>query len=148
VQLTRFTDLGLRILMRLAVSDGDGSASTTESVAAQMAVKYSHAAKVVTRLQTLGVIETRRGRRGGLSITEQGRTVSIGHLVRELEGESETVECEGTNPCPLREACRLRGLLRAAQEAFFRELDPFTIADLTQAPTAGVLLSLSNRPAD
>lgn len=146
MQLTRFTDLGLRILMRLAVPE-DGSGATTQVVADQMAVKYTHAAKVVARLQTLGVVDTRRGRHGGLSITEHGRSVSIGRLVRELEGSSEVIECEGANPCPLRNACRLRGVLRDAQEAFFSELDPYTVSDLTQAPTAGVLLSLSDRRA-
>lgn len=146
MQLTRFTDLGLRILMRLAVSGGEHAVATTESVADQMAVSYAHAAKVVSRLQALGVVETRRGRHGGLSITEHGRSVSIGRLARELEGTSEVIECEGTNPCPLRNACRLRAVLRDAQEAFFAELDPFTVTDLTQAPTATVLLSLSDRP--
>ena len=147
MQLSRFTDLGLRILMRLAVSAADGAAPTTQSVADQMAVKYTHAAKVVARLQSLGVVETRRGRHGGLSISEHGRTMSIGRLVRELEGTSEVIECEGTNPCPLRHACRLRAVLRDAQEAFFRELDPFTVTDLTGPPTARVLLSLADRPA-
>ncbi|MEV0284849.1 MULTISPECIES: Rrf2 family transcriptional regulator [unclassified Kribbella] len=147
MQLTRFTDLGLRILMRLAVPAADGSAPTTQWVADQMAVKYTHAAKVVARLQTLGVVETRRGRLGGLRITEHGRTRSIGRLVRELEGTAEVIECEGANPCPLRSACRLRKVLRDAQEAFFRELDPFTVTDLTWSPTADVLHSLPVRTA-
>lgn len=145
MQLTRFTDLGLRIVMRLAVPAVDGSALTTRSVADQMAVKYTHAAKVVARLQTLGVVETRRGRLGGLRLTEHGRTLSIGRLARELEGTSEVIECEGPNPCPLRSACRLRKVLRDAQDAFFRELDPFTVTDLTGSQTADVLLSLSVR---
>src|SRR5262245_60281349 len=132
--------------MRLAVPNPDGSPLTTRSVADQMAVKYTHAAKVVGRLQGLGVVETRRGRRGGLSITEHGRTMSVGRLVRELEGTSEVIECEGANPCPLRSACRLRKVLRDAQEAFFRELDPFTMTDLTGSRTGDVLLSLSGRP--
>ena len=60
----------------------------------------------------------------------------------------EVIECEGANPCPLRNACRLRGLLREAQESFFAVLDPWTIDDLAQAPTASVLLSLGVRPPD
>ena len=147
MHLTRFTDLGLRILMRLAVPAADGSAPTTQWVADQMAVKYTHAAKVVARLRNLGVVETRRGRQGGLSITEHGRTLSVGRLVRELEGTSEVIECEGANPCPLRTACRLRKVLRDAQEAFFRELDPFTMTDLTGSRTGDVLLAMSGRPA-
>ena len=59
----------------------------------------------------------------------------------------EVIECEGTNPCPLADACRLRSLLRDAQEAFFASLDAWTIGDMTQPPTARVLLTLTERPA-
>ena len=150
MQLTRFTDLSLRILMRLAVAPDDPTAgsATTQSISAQLNVSHAHAAKVVARLQSLGLVETRRGRTGGLRITEAGRDYSAGRLVRQLEGPDEVIECEGANPCPLRHACRLRGLLREAQEAFFVVLDPWTIAPLSKAPTAGVLLSLSVRPPD
>lgn len=146
MQLTKFTDLGLRILMRVAVPSADGTTLTTQSVAAQLAVSPTHAAKVVTRLQTLGVVETRRGRRGGLAITDEGRRASVGRLARQLEGDDEVIECEGDNPCPLRNACRLRSLLAEAREAFFATLDPYTVEDLTHAPTASVLLTLTARP--
>lgn len=146
MQLTKFTDLGLRVLMRLAVPDTGSTALTTHEVARQVEVSYAHTTKVVTRLQELGVVETRRGRGGGLTITTRGREVSIGWLARKLEGSDEVIDCDGTTPCPLRDACRLRSLLRDAQEAFFTVLDPYTVADLTHPPTAGVLLTLSARP--
>ncbi|TWG92633.1 BadM/Rrf2 family transcriptional regulator [Nocardioides sp. J9] len=145
MELTKFTDLGLRVMMRLAVLEEDAP-MTTQVVAQQLNVSYAHAAKVVARLQSLGVVETRRGRAGGLRITAAGRTMSVGRLIRELEGVDEVIECEGDHPCPLRQACRLRGLLRQAQEAFFATLDPWTLEDLTASPTGPVLLSLSARP--
>src|SRR5690606_15818013 len=121
--------------MRLAVVDESSpTQETTQSVSDQLSVSYAHAAKVVARLQGLGLVETRRGRAGGLRITEAGRHHSAGRLVRHLEGPDEVIECEGANPCPLRHACRLRGLLREAQEAFFQVLDPWSINDLSQAP--------------
>ncbi|CAM3189348.1 Rrf2 family transcriptional regulator [Nocardioides dubius] len=144
MELTKFTDLGLRVMMRLTVLE-EGESLTTQAVAEQVAVSYAHATKVVARLQALGVVETRRGRAGGLWITEQGRAMSIGALVRALEGADEVITCEGDNPCPLRHSCRLRGVLRQAQEAFFATLDPFTIGDLTAPPTGPVLLTLGTR---
>lgn len=142
VRLTKGTDVALRIAMRLAVL-GEESAPTTREVADAVAVPPSHAAKVVTRLQHLGVVETRRGRGGGLVLTATGRTSSVGRLVRELEGEGDVVGCEKDPPCPLREACRLRKALREAQEAFYASLDPLTLGDLVAAPTGPVLLGLS-----
>ncbi|WP_320781784.1 nitric oxide-sensing transcriptional repressor NsrR [Streptomyces sp. CRN 30] len=146
MRLTKFTDLALRSVMRLAVvRDGDDPLTTRE-VADTMDVPYTHVAKAVTRLQHLGVVEARRGRGGGLALTELGRRSSVGWLVRELEGDGEVVECEGDVPCPLRAACRLRGALRAAQEAFYAALDPLTVADLVSSPTGPVLVGLSVRP--
>ncbi|MEU8618984.1 Rrf2 family transcriptional regulator [Streptomyces sp. NPDC048623] len=145
MRLTKFTDLALRAVMRLAVLGQDES-PTTREVADSMAVPYAHMAKVVTRLQHLGVVEARRGRGGGLALTELGRRSSMGWLTRALEGDDEVVACEGDPPCPLRAACRLRGVLREAQEAFYRTLDPLTVADLVESPTGPVLLGLSTRP--
>ncbi|MFD3324144.1 RrF2 family transcriptional regulator [Streptomyces sp. NPDC058701] len=141
MRLTRFTDLALRVLMRLAVEETD--LPTTRDVAATMEVPYTHAAKVVARLQHLGLVEARRGRGGGLTLTPAGRSASAGGLVRELEGAGDVVECEGSAPCPLRGACILRGALRRAQEAFFASLDPLTVNELVAAPTGPVLLGIS-----
>lgn len=146
MRLTRFTDVALRVLMRLAVAEG-GDPPTTREVAAAMRVPYTHAAKVVARLQHLGLLDARRGRGGGLTLTSAGHSASIGWLVRELEGaEEEVVECEGDAPCPLRSGCRLRGALRRAQEAFHASLDPITVSDLVASPTGPLLLGISSGP--
>ncbi|WP_019853611.1 RrF2 family transcriptional regulator [Actinopolyspora mortivallis] len=143
MRLTKSTDLALRVVMRLAVLEGE--TPTTREVAAAVAAPYSHAAKVVTRLRHLGVVEARRGRGGGLGLTATGRSASVGWLVRELEGAGDVVGCEEDPPCPLRNACRLRTVLREAQEAFFASLDPIVVGDLVTAPAGPVLLSLSAR---
>ncbi|MFF4603445.1 nitric oxide-sensing transcriptional repressor NsrR [Streptomyces sp. NPDC001339] len=147
MRLTKFTDLALRSVMRLAVSRDTDEALTTRMVAEAMGVPYTHAAKAITRLQHLGVVEARRGRGGGLVLTDLGRRASVGWLVRELEGDGEVVACEGDPPCPLRAACRLRQALREAQNAFYATLDPLTVADLVASPTGPVLVSLTGRAA-
>ncbi|WP_416978716.1 RrF2 family transcriptional regulator [Streptomyces sp. T028] len=140
MRLLRSTDLALRVLMRLAVA-GE-TTPTTREVAAAMQVPYTHAAKVVAELQHLGLLEARRGRGGGLALTEKGRTASVGGVVRTFEGDGDVVDCEGSTPCPLNRACRLRGALRRAQEAFFATLDPITVADIVAEPTGPLLLGI------
>ncbi|MCD9140759.1 RrF2 family transcriptional regulator [Streptomyces albireticuli] len=145
MRLTKSTDIALRMAMRLAVT-GENDAPTTREVAGAVGVPYTHAAKVVSRLQHLGIVEARRGRGGGLTLTAAGRTGSVGRLVRALEGTGDVVGCEDDPPCPLAGACRLRGALRAAQEAFYAALDPYTVEDLVARPTGPVLLSLGSGP--
>jgi Rrf2 family nitric oxide-sensitive transcriptional repressor len=118
---------------------------TIDELAGSLAVPRHHLAKVVQRLQHLGLLETVRGRSGGVRLAASAHTASIGGLVRELEGETEVVDCEGESACPLSQGCRLRGALRRAQEAFYAALDPITVSDLSAPPARRVLLALSRR---
>ncbi|MFF4773513.1 RrF2 family transcriptional regulator [Microtetraspora fusca] len=147
MRMTKFTDLALRVTMRLAVTDGAEELPTSKEVAASVAAPYTHVAKVVSRLQHLGVLETRRGRGGGLEITGAGRDASVGWLVRQLEGADDVVGCDDEPlPCPLRGVCRLRAALRDAQEAFYSSLDPLTVRDLVGDSSRPVLLQLLTSP--
>ncbi|MFG3439303.1 RrF2 family transcriptional regulator [Nonomuraea sp. NPDC047897] len=145
MRLTAFTDISLRIVMRLAVTGRD-ELMTTRVVADLLAVPYTHAAKAVARLSELGLVEARRGRGGGLQLTEAGRDASVGGIVRSLEGGGDVVGCDDSPPCPLRAACRLRTALREAQEAFYASLDTVTVGSLVAAPTGPALLALTARP--
>jgi Rrf2 family nitric oxide-sensitive transcriptional repressor len=142
VRLNRSTDIGLRVLMLGAARDG---LLTIDELAESLAVPRHHLAKVVQKLQHMGLLETVRGRSGGVRLAPSARDTSVGGLVRTLEGETEVVDCDGDPACPLRHNCRLRGALRRAQEAFYASLDPLTIGDLTAPPTQQVLLSLGHR---
>ncbi|MFV0533409.1 MAG: RrF2 family transcriptional regulator [Cumulibacter sp.] len=142
MHLSMFTDLALRIVMRLATLNRDQTL-TTHELAEQLNVRYAHATKVVAALQKLGVVETRRGRTGGVWITPTGAAMSIGFIARELEGPGEVVDCDGPNPCPLRGGCLLRRALRDAQDAFFMSLDRLRVSDLVAEPTQTLLLTLA-----
>ncbi|QIS13707.1 hemin transporter [Nocardia arthritidis] len=100
-------------------------------------------AKSVTRLVELGLVESQRGRTGGLFITEAGRSITVGRLVRDLEGDREVVACTGIPPCPLVGACRLRRVLADARDAFYRELDRHTFVELVSGPAIGLLHMLA-----
>jgi Rrf2 family nitric oxide-sensitive transcriptional repressor len=139
MQLTRFTDLGLRAMMLLAAGENDEQRVTTRHIATSAGASENHIAKAVSRLVELGVVDARRGRVGGLSLTDAGRTASIGRLVRELEGDREVIDCDGQNTCPLIAGCRLRRALAEAKEAFYTELDRYTITDLVRSPALQLL---------
>lgn len=129
MRLTKFTDLALRVVLRLAQGD-DAERITAKEVAAAVGAPHTHVAKAVSRLQHLQIVEARRGRNGGLTLTARGRDASVGWIVRMLEGTGDVVGCVDDPPCPLLRGCTFRGALRGAQEAFFASLDPITVRDL------------------
>ncbi|MFI7601726.1 RrF2 family transcriptional regulator [Actinoplanes sp. NPDC049681] len=142
MRLSRATDIGLRILMVSATRD---DRLTVDELAESLAVPRHHLAKVVQRLQRLGLLDTVRGRAGGVRLAPAALAASVGRVVRDLEGDAEVVDCDGEPGCPLSGGCRLRGALRRAQEAFYAALDPITVGDLAAPPARQILLSLGRR---
>lgn len=141
--------------MRLAADSGT-TTRTARDLAVELSVPHTHTAKVVSRLSEIGVVHSRRGRSGGLSITSLGRTARVGWVVRHLEGDDPVVDCHTGTPCPLLPTCRLRGGLARAHDAFYDSLDTLTVDDLAlpapvesenDAAVAGRVLPLISRTA-
>ncbi len=140
MHLTRFTDIGLRALMYLAAKDREPPVTATE-LAQQFSMPRSHVVKVVHRLGQLGWVETRRGRSGGLRLAVPPQSLLIGDVMRALEGEGGLIDC-AQPPCPLQGRCLLRGALDKALAAFYRDLNQYTLADVSAKRTGQAILQL------
>jgi Rrf2 family nitric oxide-sensitive transcriptional repressor len=129
MRLTTFTDFALRALMRLA-GEPDRSFSTSE-IASEFGISRNHLAKVVRDLADSGFIATQRGVGGGFALARTPQAITLGEVVRALEGTSALVECfrQDGGDCVLTPRCRLKTRLAAAREAFLRELDKTTLAE-------------------
>ena len=140
MQLTMFSDLSLRIIMRMAAGE-DGRKYTSAGIADELNASRAHVAKVVTRLAELGLVDAVKGRYGGIFLAENATEQSVGKLLRTLE-TGEVVDCVGTD-CPLLPGCRLRGALAGAKEAFFEHLDGVTIGALVAEPLPPMALNIT-----
>jgi len=145
MQLNRFTDYALRVMMHLATANG--RLMSTREIAAIHDAKYNHLAKVTQWLANEGYIETIRGRSGGITLARQPDQISIGTLVRKLESQTALVECmrEDRGNCRLAAACGLAVVLKDAEESFFKTLDQVTLADVLkrQSGMFDLLLSMN-----
>src|SRR5436305_4414965 len=129
MRLPAFTDFALRALMRLA---GEPTRSfATNEIAAEFGISRNHLAKVVRDLADSGFIATQRGAGGGFSLARPAQSITLGEVVRALEGPYALVECfrDDGGSCMLTPRCRLKAKLAAAREAFMRELDSTTLEE-------------------
>jgi Rrf2 family nitric oxide-sensitive transcriptional repressor len=128
MQLTTFTDFGLRALMRLA---GEPDRSfTTDEISREFGISRNHLVKIVRSLAEAGFVATQRGSGGGFRLARPSDAITIGEIVRALESRYPLVECFRADggACVLMPRCRLKARLAAAREAFFAELDRTTLA--------------------
>ncbi len=135
MRLTSFTDYTLRTLMHLALNRG--RLVTIQEIADLHAISKNHLMKVVYQLGLSGVVDTLRGRNGGLRLKLEPREINIGAIVRATETDFYMAECfdPASNSCPLTPDCRLKHALGEATRAYLAVLDRQTLESIL--PPAG-----------
>lgn len=136
MRLSEYTDYSLRVLMYCA--GHPGRLVTIGELAEHHQVSKNHLMKVVNDLSRQGVIETTRGRGGGLRLLQSAEQIRVGDIVRVSETDFRLVECfdAASNTCTLMPSCRLKQVFSNALQAYLRELDGVTLADLVPPPSA------------
>lgn len=128
MRLTKFTDNALRSLIYLSLNT-ERKCNISE-IAEKCAIPRNHLVKVVNRLSHKGLVETSRGKGGGVVLARPSTEITVGEVVRAMEVTLEIMEC--VEPvCPILPSCKLRNILNGARDIFLRELDNHTVAELT-----------------
>lgn len=130
MRLTSYTDYSLRVLMYLASQRE--RLVTIQDIADLHAISKNHLTKVVHQLALLGLVESVRGRNGGLRLGREPAQINIGQVVRQTETDFDTAECFNREhqSCAYVQACALKTALRQATAAFLAVLDSLTLDQL------------------
>jgi Rrf2 family transcriptional regulator, nitric oxide-sensitive transcriptional repressor len=146
LRLTVYTDYALRLLMYLAVRDGE--LATISEVAESYGISRNHLMKVAYELGAAGYVTTVRGRGGGLKLARPSRAIRLGDVVRCTEPDMALVTCfePVAAPCAIKPCCVLRSALEGARQAFLDVLDRYSLADLVR-PRSRLKTMLSIAPA-
>ncbi|KGR74706.1 RrF2 family transcriptional regulator [Ureibacillus sinduriensis] len=134
MRLTLYTDYSLRVLLYLGIK-GNDRLSTIQEIADSYHISKNHLMKVTYDLGQLGLIETIRGRGGGIRLKAKPEDINIGQVVRHTEEDFHLVECfdPKNNLCKLSPACKLKFALNEALDAYLKVLDQYNLADFLVA---------------
>ncbi|WP_300319711.1 Rrf2 family transcriptional regulator [Idiomarina sp.] len=130
MQLKKYTDYGLRVLMYLAAKKDDDRV-TIDELSGIFNVPRNHLNKVVHQLGKEGLIETRRGKNGGFLLAVDPADVRLDKIIRRLEGDEYWIDCHKPE-CTIFPACELKNLINEGKETFYRFLSDYTLASLMQ----------------
>ncbi|MFI4940883.1 MAG: RrF2 family transcriptional regulator [Burkholderiales bacterium] len=130
MRLTIYTDYTLRTLMHLGLNQD--RLVTINDIAETHGISKNHLMKVVHQLGLSGMVETVRGRNGGLKLNKDPADINIGEIVRHSENDFYMAECfdRANNACVYAPACILKGVLGSATAAYLAVLDGVTLNDL------------------
>jgi Rrf2 family nitric oxide-sensitive transcriptional repressor len=130
MRLSDYTDYTLRVLMYCAAHPD--RLVTIAEIADSHRVSKNHLMKIVNDLSRQRLLETTRGRGGGLRLLQAPSAIRVGDVLRNAETDFRLVECfdPSSDACTLTPVCRLKSVLGKALSAYFAELDAVTLADI------------------
>ena len=146
MKLTTRSRYGTRMILDRAIHGQNGPVRIKD-VAARQGVSVKYLEKLVRDLKEAGFVRSRRGPRGGHELDKPLTAISVGDIVRALEGDLSLVECgDEAGACPRQADCLTRGVWMEAARAMHEKLDSITLADLV-AGASGCALGANVAPA-
>jgi len=136
MKLTQYSDLGLRLMMYLALHKDE--VVTIQEASDRFGISKNHLVKISYQLTQSGLIESLRGRNGGVRLARPPESITIEEALRATEDNFNLVECFNTtkNHCVISEVCKLSRVFDTALVAFFAVLRETSLADLVKEGSA------------
>ncbi|WP_395813928.1 iron-responsive transcriptional regulator RirA [Devosia sp.] len=130
MKLTRQSSYAIRTLIYCAVNEPE--LSRIADIAKAHAISELFLFKLIKPLVENGLLQTVRGRHGGIRLGRPATDITLLDTIRLTEENFAMAECfeGGDISCPLVDSCDVNSALREALGAFFEVLESKTIADL------------------
>ena len=92
---------GLRAMADLAMAAGDDKCVSLKSVAERQGISEHYLEQLILPLKKAGVVNSMRGAQGGYKLARAAADITVGEILRALEGSLAPVDCiaEGEASC-------------------------------------------------
>ena len=127
---------GLRAMAELAEHDGEGPVPLSDVAQAQD-LSLDYLEQIVPALRNAGLLNSTRGAKGGYELSRPSDEITVGDVLRALDGDILPVQCAGEGnapPCVRSSTCAARAVWQTIRARVLETLDSMTLADLHYGP--------------
>lgn len=135
--LSQKCQYALRAVFEVAKHSGEGPIKI-EAIAKAQSIPPRFLAAILSQLKQAGFVESRRGAEGGYLLARSPESLSVGEIIRFIEGPLAPVVCvtqKGPESCPLQGRCVFMPTWKEAQEAVENVYDHTSFQDLVERET-------------
>jgi Rrf2 family protein len=132
MKLSTRSRYGTRLLIDIA-SNGNGSPVPVSEISRRIGVSVKYLEQLIRPLKKAQYLNSVRGPKGGHVLARRPEDITVGEVVRLLEGGISLTDCiEHPEICPHSDSCNIRGVWTTATDSMLGILDSITVQDLKQ----------------
>ncbi len=131
---------GVRLMIDLAIHN-TGEAVKLKDISIRQEISEKYLEQIVASLNKAGFVRSIRGAQGGYVLAKDPQHITVGDVLRTIEGSLAPVEClmEGAPICQRESKCVTVKLWRELYDAINKVVDKYSIADLASEQKSAVL---------
>jgi len=122
---------GARASLELALRYGSGPIMVRKIAEAQQ-ISERYLEHILNALRASGLVRSKRGARGGYQLAKPPIDITLGDIVRALEGPMDIVPCTGKEECPRSTKCAVIDIWSEVKRAIDSVLDSVTLEDMVK----------------
>ncbi|MDP9727573.1 RrF2 family transcriptional regulator [Alicyclobacillus tolerans] len=136
MKVSKRTEYGLRAMVAIAERAGTQTPVALPTVALEEGIPEQFLDQIVSQLRKAGFLRSVRGVNGGFMLSRPASEISVGSLMRFLEGSLSPMACvseDNLSPellCDRVSTCHTRSVWLRVMEALIAALDNLTLADV------------------
>ncbi|MFP4697669.1 MAG: RrF2 family transcriptional regulator [Eubacteriales bacterium] len=128
---------GLRAMVDLALNSKDTNVPIN-SISERQAISENYLEQLIAKLKKAGLVKSTRGAQGGYSLNKVPEEITIGDILRALEGDLSPVECsliKEEMECEGEEQCVTKYVWKKISDSINKVVDEITLEDLVKENT-------------
>ncbi|MFH1914197.1 MAG: Rrf2 family transcriptional regulator [Pseudomonadota bacterium] len=126
-----------RLLLELAIREGEVPVCSAD-LAKGTGISAPFIEQIIRPLKQAGMVASVRGASGGHMLDRSPADITLGEIVRTMEGSANIATClDCDTACERSDDCLTRTAWERASRAMERELDAITLADLLSGDLPG-----------
>lgn len=123
---------GLRAVVDLAVN-GQAEAVSISSIAMRQNLSESYLEQLIAKLRKAGIVNSVRGAGGGYVLARRPEEITVGDILRALEGKLCVVECpDNQNDCDKYDTCVTKYVWKRINDSINNVVDTMTLMEVIQ----------------
>ena len=137
MKLSKRGEYGLRAMIDLATWEAQNGVVQIKEIAEREQIPAKFLEQILLTLKNAGLLQSKMGMGGGYRLARPAEQISLGHIVRVLDGPLAPVRCVSQlayEPCgcPDEPTCGLRMVMGDVRNAIAGVLDHTTLAEVTK----------------
>ena len=136
MKLSTRSRYGTRMMLDLASHYEEGPVQIGE-IAKREDISVKYLEQLIIPLKKNGFVKSLRGPKGGHMLAKHPGDISMGEVVRALEGGIDLTVCiENPDECTRSSRCAARGLWEETTKVMYEKLDSVTLLELIEGDSA------------